>query len=142
MLLRQGVHKALTGDPPAGHLELPRRRRYSVDAVRKLVIVPVVVGALAALAGCSANALPKSAGTLTGVASPCAGPMAVNQSHIEVYRSGRLISTSTVPAESTYRIVLPAGHYAVSNAGPEVGIHAVVVRAGKTTHLDLPDWCS
>lgn len=106
-----------------------------------------IVGSALVVTGCGASTPPAATtGVLTGVAYPCLGlaaqSLGATSAHVEVYRSGRLVLSRVIPSGGTYRIVLSAGSYNVSDTGLSgVGSHHVVVRAARTTHQDLPDLC-
>ncbi len=83
-------------------------------------------------------------GVLTGTAYACSGPAYVATANLLVYRGDVLVATRRVPNASTYRFVLPPGHYYITNTGnPESGLgRSATVVAGDISHVDVPDLCS
>jgi len=87
--------------------------------------------------------VPTSTGVLTGTAYSCSGPANAATANLQVYRGGVLVATRQVPNRGTYRIVLPPGHYYITNTGNRdagLGRSATVV-AGDISHVDVPDLC-
>jgi hypothetical protein len=101
-----------------------------------------------------------STGVLTGNAQACSGIEFVPTAHLEVYKGAVLIASKVVPDNTTYRFVLPAGHYFITNTGnagfvaplgrhdltqtgnlPRPLAHSVSVSPGGTAQVNVPDDC-
>jgi hypothetical protein len=88
------------------------------------------------LCGCSSTASP-SAGVLTGSLRQCTAYQNPKGTNVRVYRGNIAVASEHAPEGSyTYRLVLPVGHYSVSSSGS--GRQPVVIKAGDTTHEDIP----
>jgi hypothetical protein len=69
---------------------------------------------------------------------PCSGP--AKHVAVQFKRDGRVVGTARTDAEGRYRIVLPAGGYAVRVArryGVSIRPRSAVVRAATMRRLDL-----
>jgi hypothetical protein len=125
-----------------------RRRAFSVLAVLSILI-----------SACTGHT-EVSTGVLTGNAQACSGIESVPTAHLDVHKGTVLIASKDVPDNTTYRFVLPAGHYDITNTGtagflPPLGrndltrkgnfprplAHSVSISPGGTAHVDVPDDC-
>jgi hypothetical protein len=89
---------------------------------------------------------------VTGTAQACAGPAYVPTANLRVYRGDAVtaendvyrrvdpVATKMVPNNTRYRFVLPPGRYFVTNSSTQFA-HTFVLSAGRTVHLDVPNWC-
>ena len=90
---------------------------------------------------------PPADGTITGVASPCTGPVlssSYGKLMVTVYLSekSRVLADQVVAGTHTYRFEAPAGHYVVSTHEGEGSKPVLVaVRPGTITHADIPSYC-
>jgi hypothetical protein len=103
-------------------------------------LIAGVVATVVALAGCSS---PPAAvtGVMTGRADACGGaPAYLPTAQLHIYKSGSLVTNKSVPNGSTYKFVLPAGTYLVTNSSLQMA-HQVKVRPGGTVHQDIPNDC-
>jgi hypothetical protein len=115
----------------------------------------VLVALLLGLAGCSSSPASRRAttGVLTGTAQACAGIASLPIAHLDVYRGNATVARNDVyreiapvarkqvPTNGSYRFVLPAGHYFITNTGDTELAHPFVLSAGHTVHLDVPNSC-
>jgi hypothetical protein len=103
-----------------------------------------------AVASCSRG---PTTGVLTGIAWPCGGPVSIATTQIPIaltaYRGKTVVAHAEITGGSSYRFVLPAGHYTVenayllgvNNANMQTGRMTAVVKAGHTTRLNGYDLC-
>jgi hypothetical protein len=134
-------------DRSSGVME-PQRRlaglTVSMTTIRLLTVSAFLVLGLA-VAGCSSG---PTTGVLTGIASPCGGPTPCPgrssiepKAYLTVYSGSITVVCAQVAGWSTYRFVLPAGSYPITDTGDHVGAVSTDVKAGRTTRLNVYDTC-
>lgn len=111
-------------------------------------ITAVVLTAMLA-AGCSTTSSAPSPstqtlGVVTGVASPCwpyAFDKGIKRARVEVsvLQNGRTVVSQTVRGSHVYRFPLMPSSYVVST--PYSKTVPIVITAGRTVKVDLPDDC-
>jgi hypothetical protein len=101
-----------------------------------------LVVALAVAGGISGCSSPTSTatGVLTGKTRACTLYEYRQGVDLRVYRGNVVVTSQHVPANSTYRFVLPAGRYFISTGGPLQSAHPVVLNARSTVHMDIPSF--
>jgi hypothetical protein len=108
-----------------------------------LVVALLGVGSTA-IGVTGSSAAQARSGSATGRAVACAGPATTTVAHLSVYRGSTLIRRSTITGGTTFHFVLPPGTYFISNEGHPgryVGSNPFRVRAGRTTHVEMKDYC-
>ncbi len=95
------------------------------------------------LTACSEGSTPGDAtrGTVAGNAFPCTN---FNKARVTVYltHGSRAESRQTVEGAQPYRFLVPAGNYVlVTNEKLVTKPVSVTVRAGHTTHVNIPTFC-
>jgi hypothetical protein len=96
------------------------------------------------LASCSST---PADGTITGVASPCTGPLSpvpYSKLPVTVYLSegAHTVAHQSVTGAHAYRFVVPPGEYVVAtHEGNGSNPVSVTVRSGETTRANIPSYC-
>jgi hypothetical protein len=127
------------------------RARWSAVSQTRTVVSVIIAAALLA-GGCvnhrtaaphRSTTTTAATGILTGTAQACAGLNYAPTAHLQVYRGQVLVASQKVPTDSTYRFVLRAGHYDITNTGtPDRGsAHPVTVTAGHASGVYVPNEC-
>jgi hypothetical protein len=127
-----------------------------------LIVTGLGIGAAALLSGPPSRSakspsppvvLRSTSGVVTGIAQACAGPLYEPVAHLEVYRGDASLARAevyrnvvpvarkNVPTDTTYRFVLPPGHYFLSNTGNTEIPQPFVLSAGRTVYLDVQNFC-
>jgi len=115
--------------------------------IPKTVVAVALTGIVAAGCSTTSSAPRRNApnlGTVTGVAAPC-WPYAFNTGirtarvEVRVLRNGRTVVSQTVRGAHVYRFQLTPSSYVVST--PYSKAVPIVVTAGRTVDVDLPDEC-
>jgi hypothetical protein len=94
------------------------------------------------LGGCGSPSS-RSTGVVTGVAQQCtvalnkSGQLVTPEVNLGVHRGNVLVASERIPLRTTYRFTLPPGRYVISESLYDQR-YPVVVRKGKTVHMDLP----
>jgi len=96
------------------------------------------------LPGCSST---PTDGTITGVASPCTGPISptpYSKLPVTVYLSqgSHAVAHQTLTGTHTFHFEVPAGDNIVStHEGEGSKPVSVAVRPGETIHVNIPSFC-
>ena len=112
--------------------------------IRGLVLILLLAAGSLVVVPTPATAGQANKGEATGRAVACSGPAAEPLAHLSVYRGDTLVQRTSVPASSTFRFVLAPGTYVISNQGHPgryVGSDPFHVRAGRTTHVVVRNFC-
>lgn len=85
-------------------------------------------------------------GVATGLAVPCSGPMYEPKAHLRIYHGPHQVAQKFVSTGTTFRFVLPSGHYVISNDGDPTRSgyppgDSFQVSAGVTTHVVVVNYC-
>jgi hypothetical protein len=130
-----------------------RQSDHGVDTHLRLVAMLMGLSVSILLCACSSNS-GASTGVLKGTASPCTGPATYQTSHawaikVTLRRGSTVISTKTVVdtqaadepvLHQIFTFTEPAGSYSVSESTPKE--QSVVIKAGTTSTVELPDACT
>src|SRR5689334_1538332 len=111
--------------------------------------IPAAAGIalIASLGACgSVPGHPAARGTVTGIATACAGPPRVAQRPVTVFawRGNRIVTTQVVHAKAgggRYRFSLPPGRYLIGAPRSGQDARLVVLHSHQTVTVDFPSQC-